>query len=165
METIYNVNTGDVKIASNEGILRSSALGSCVAIVAFDPVKRIGGMAHIMVSGKSPNEDDDAPTRYSMNGIDALLSGMIQEGSEKDSIKTCIIGGGNVLRRKNDTIAEDNIGSVIDILIERNLPIMARSIGGFERRSVLFDIKNASLMISIGNGSLHTLYDFDSIRS
>jgi chemotaxis protein CheD len=165
MEVIYDVNTGEVKIASKKGILRASALGSCVAIVAFDPEKKIGGLAHIMIPGKCQTKDCEDETRYSEDGIDMMLSGMIQEGSNENRIQTCIVGGGNVLRRAEDTIAEDNIAYVINDLTQRKLPIMARSVGGFERRSVLFSIDQSTVFVSIGDGSLHHLHNFDSLGS
>lgn len=44
-----DVSTGEVKALKDRGILSSSAFGSCVGVVAYDPRNRVGALAHIML--------------------------------------------------------------------------------------------------------------------
>lgn len=162
MDPVSDVNTGEVKVAGPGFTLRSSAIGSCVVVVAFDAVRRLGGMVHVMVPGECMRKDDEDRTRYARDGIETMFAEMIDSGASMDRIQACMVGGGNVLRRADDTIAEDNINSVLDILTAKNIPIMARSLGGFERRSVSFDIDRSSVLISIGSGPIYMLYNYNS---
>ena len=68
-----DVDTGKVKVAAEAGILRSLAIGSCVVIVAFDHNKKIGGLAHMMLPGRSPKAKDKAKTKYVEDAIDELF--------------------------------------------------------------------------------------------
>ena len=48
--TTIMVGLGEVKISEDpESVLACVGLGSCVAISAFDPVAKVGGMAHVVL--------------------------------------------------------------------------------------------------------------------
>ncbi|MBI4669600.1 MAG: hypothetical protein HY747_10555, partial [Elusimicrobia bacterium] len=38
-----------------KAILRADAIGSCIAVAAYDSKKRVGAMAHVMLPGSSPD--------------------------------------------------------------------------------------------------------------
>jgi len=50
------VATGQLATGSGTGVIRSTPLGSCVAVIAYDKTSKTGGIAHIMLPGKSPTE-------------------------------------------------------------------------------------------------------------
>ncbi len=54
MEKIVNVSTGEVKVGRKGEILKSTAIGSCVVIAAYDSERNIGIMAHVMLPGRAP---------------------------------------------------------------------------------------------------------------
>ena len=150
METI-NVLTGEVK-ASKENIkFKSSAIGSCVVIAGYDKKLIVGGMAHAMLPGVSPEKSKTPKTRYAQNAIEEMIERMISLGAKDENIEVCVVGGSNVLKRKDDTICQANINSVLRILNEKNIKIKAKSVGGTERRSVLFDTKTGNVYHSIGS--------------
>ncbi|MEN6619187.1 MAG: chemotaxis protein CheD [Rikenellaceae bacterium] len=150
METI-NVLTGEVN-ASNENIIfKSSAIGSCVVIAGYDKKLMVGGMAHVMLPGVSPEKSKTPKTRYAQNAIEEMIERMISSGARNENIEVCVVGGSNVLKRKDDTICQANINSVLKILNEKNIKIKAKSVGGTERRSVLFDTKTGNVYHSIGS--------------
>lgn len=64
MEKIVNVGTGEVKVGRKGAILKSSAIGSCVVIAAFDSEKNLGVMAHVMLPGRAPKSDYGESARY-----------------------------------------------------------------------------------------------------
>lgn len=149
METI-NVLTGEVKASKENIILKSSAIGSCVVVAAYDNRLMIGAMAHIMLPGISPEKSKTPKTRYAFNAIEDMIERMINLGAEEENIEVCVVGGSNVLKRKDDTICQANINSVLKILSEKNMKIIAKSVGGTQRRSVLFDTKTSEVYHSIG---------------
>lgn len=51
---IVDANTGQVKAASGASMLQSVAIGSCVVIATFNFTRKIGAMAHIMLSVSVP---------------------------------------------------------------------------------------------------------------
>jgi len=157
---IVYVNTGEVKTSDNGTILKSSPIGSCIVITAYDTIKKIGAMAHFMLPGKAPEKKEDQKTRYAENAMEELISEMNILGAKEKNIEVCLTGGANVMKRKNDTIAGDNIISANTLLKKRNIIIKAMSVGGTERRSVSLDVGKGLVNYTIGDGSEKVLCHF-----
>jgi chemotaxis protein CheD len=152
MKRVVDVQIGEVKAEQGELILQSKAIGSCIAIVGYDIVKKIGALAHIMLPGKAPSKKLVGRTKYAANAIDAVVNRMVRLGSKKDGIEVVLVGGGNVLNRKDDTICKDNIESTLELLREKGLKVRAQAVGGTSRRSVSLDIECGIVSYSEGNG-------------
>ena len=157
---IVEVDTGMIRVGGENIVLRSNSIGSCIVLVTYDPEVKIGGMAHIMLPGKAPDNYSGIKTRYAEEGIERLLSDMGKTGSRPENIRACMVGGANVLRREDDTIADENIKSTTDILTARNIPIEARSVGGYERRTISFMINESTLWITIAESPREKLHEF-----
>ncbi len=149
-EIIY-VLTGEVKVGTVDEILKSSAIGSCVVVSVYDSKLQIGGLAHIMLPGNAPKNSNYPKTRYAADAIEDLMNQMNSNGAESKGIDVCVIGGGNVLKRENDSIAQSNIDSVIEILQEKNFKITAKSVGGTDRRSVTLNNETGCVKFTIGD--------------
>jgi len=70
------VSTGCVATGLNNGIIKTTPLGSCVAVIAFDKTSKTGGIAHIMLPCKSPKEDNAEENKYAENAIENLLDAL-----------------------------------------------------------------------------------------
>jgi len=159
MNKIIDVQIGQVKASQGKAILRSKAIGSCIAIVAYDRVRLIGALAHVMLPGRAPaGKKRGVKTRYAADAIDAMLTQMTQLGSKTDDIKVVLAGGGNVLGRKDDTICKDNVESVLELLLQKQLSVQAQAVGGTARRSVSLDVERGIVFCTEGNGSKMQLY-------
>ena len=149
-QKIIDVNTGEVKAAAEKGILRSVGIGSCVVVAAYNLRRKIGGMAHIMLPGIAPQQSLEK-TKYAFDGIEQLLNQMFETGASADGIKVCLVGAGNVLQKKDDTICDANIESVTGILKEKNIPVMVSSLGGTKRKSVFLNVEDGSISYADGD--------------
>ncbi|EFK95009.1 chemoreceptor glutamine deamidase cheD [sediment metagenome] len=148
-----DVPTGEVGFTRTEGQLVSSAIGSCIAVVMYCRPCRAGGIAHIMLPGEAPeNVPENEKLRYARNGIEYMINRLKSIGATENILQVCIIGGGNVLERPDDTICESNIVSVKTILEEYNLSINAQALGGFIRRRVRLDVETGLLAYGEGDG-------------
>jgi chemotaxis protein CheD len=160
MEKITTVLTGEVKVTKDNTILKSTAIGSCIIIISYDKKKCIGAMAHIMLPGVSPEDSPFIKTRYASNAIKDMLNNMIKLGTDREGIEVCIAGGANVLKKKDDTICQANINSVINILHKKNIKIKTKSLGGTQRRNISLNTENGIAYHSIGDGVSKFYYDF-----
>lgn len=155
------VQTGVVKTGERNDVLKSSPIGSCVVVVFFDEKVYAGGMAHIMLPGKAPEKKNTTtPTRYAENAIKDLLKQVFELGFRNNHIKAVIAGGGNVLKRDGDMIGIYNINSVVNLLKKENIPILAQSVGGTNRKSVRFDIAKCIIYFTEGDSREKILLDF-----
>jgi len=157
---ILYVLTGEVKTCSNNEILKSSAIGSCIVVIAYYLKLNIGGMAHIMLYGTAPENTKYDKTRYANNAVSDLIIKMKAKGAKIENIEFCVVGGANVLKRENDTIAQNNVNKVLDLLKKQNFKIKAKSVGGTERRSATLNIKTGKLGYTVGDGAEMILWDF-----
>ncbi len=155
-----DIHTGEVAAANGSTMLIATAIGSCVAVVAYDAGKKIGGMAHVMLPGEAPPKCDKSQmTRYTTNAMDEMLRRMMHLGVRRDNIKAVLIGAANVLQREDDVVCSNNIASVTDYLTNAGICIHKKVLGGIKRRSVSLDVNRGLLRYSEGdNGPIsHSL--------
>lgn len=152
MKKIVEVQTGEVKLGTADSILKSEGIGSCVVIAAYDAKKKLGAIAHVMLPATSKKDNDYEPnTRYADDAINALLADMGRAGSTVEDIEVCLAGGANVLKRDDDAISNDNSDSVIKLLREKAINVVAKSLGGTERRSVSLDVETGTVTCAEGD--------------
>jgi len=141
--------------------MRTSALGSCVAVAVWDDAGGVGAMAHIMLPGKSPDDKESIEkTKYAVDAIDAVLDEMVAAGSACEKLEGIIVGGANVLQKPDDTICPANIDSVLSLLGEKGICVVARAVGGIERRSIFFDLESKVVSHSHGDGAEKQLWQW-----
>ena len=156
---VIDIQTGQVRGDRGNAVLRAIALGSCLAIVLYDAARKHGAMAHVMLPGKAPAKAGPGErTKYAADAIDALIEIMANMGSEKGAFCVAVIGGANVLKRENDTIAWDNVKSNLRILQEKELNIVARHIGGDKRRNAYIDLEKGIISYSWGDSDNKVLW-------
>ena len=158
MNEIIDINTGQIAVRRGRCVLRAMALGSCIAVAAYDSRARIAGMAHIMLPGGAPRR---GARRYALCGVrDRDAAGPDGRGGLRcwRAIEVCLVGAGNVLRNEQDTICGDNIRSVTAVLRERNIPIRASVLGGNERKSAYLDAETGRISFTEGSGAEQVLW-------
>ncbi|MFQ5713565.1 MAG: chemotaxis protein CheD [Candidatus Scalinduaceae bacterium] len=152
------VQTGEVWATGRRVILRADGIGSCCVIAAYDTKKKIGALAHVMLPGQSTEGQFLHNTKYARDAIENLLFKMTRLGTVKDNISACLVGGGNVLQDKDDTICKAVINSVIELLTKNGIKIVAKILGGIKRRSVFIDIERGEVFYTEGDGGEKLLY-------
>jgi len=160
VEQINYVSSGEVFFGAQNGWLVSTPLGSCVAVVAYDSKKLIGGIAHIMLPGLRHKQNDDLKFRYAIDSMNYLLSSLKEKGVNLESLSLCLVGGANVLHDKNSTIAKDLIDSIMSIVSERELKIAASSLGGYDRRTASIDLSKGIVYYTLGDKPRMILYKY-----
>lgn len=159
MKKTIDVNTGEVKGSSDSVILRSIAIGSCIAIVACSLRDRAGAIAHIMLPGKA-RESAKERTKYAVDAVEELFGIMGGFGVDMADIEVCLVGAGNVLEKEDDTICQSNIDSVIAIMEEKNIPVRASVLGGIKRKSVMMDVAGGKVSYTEGDGGETFLWQY-----
>ncbi len=163
MKKTIDVQTGEVKAGVGEVILQSKAIGSCLGIAAYDAVKHIGALAHTMLPGSAPEGKTIKRTKYCADAIDAIISRMGRLGSRKEEIEVVLVGGGNVLKKEDDTICNENIESALKLLKKKALKVRTQAVGGIIRRSVSLDVERGIVYCSEGNGNERELWRSEKI--
>ena len=151
MPQTIDVQTGEVKAGGKDTLLFSTAIGSCIAVAALETNALVGGIAHIMLPGKSPENPEKPHTRYAHDGFSALLESVRSMGGAIENLNICIAGGANVLNSPDDSICRENVASVLEQCERYNLPVVARSLGGYLRRRVMVNVGQLTVSCGIGD--------------
>jgi chemotaxis protein CheD len=156
-----DIQTGEVKCGGADAILLSTAIGSCIAVVALDLDAFVGGIAHIMLPGKAPENSEKPHSRYVDNGISLLMESLrAMDGSPRNT-RVCLAGAANVLRDPHDTICGENIRAVVEQCTRYNVPIVAQSLGGYLRRRVTLNIGHRFVACGIGDQADFIMWSYN----
>ena len=148
---IIDLNPGDVKVAKPSIRLRASALGSCVAVVFYDKVEQIGGMAHVMLPTTDNYLRGDDLLKYADEAIPYLIKEMVEAGANRYGIHARLVGGAMVAEDTIDIGAQVE-KSIEEILEKHGIEIVAKRVGGKENRSAILDTATGTLWYSENNG-------------
>ena len=95
MKDLINVGVAQLKIASSPTLLRT-ILGSCVAICIYDRMKKIGGLAHILLPVKQGQ--NPIPEKYAETAIPIMINQLIKNGAKKEFMSAKIAGGASMFK-------------------------------------------------------------------
>ncbi len=149
----YVVAVGDMKIGRDDDTIVTHALGSCLGLMVYDPVARVGGLLHAMLPLSKINPEKAAanPFMFVDTGVPALFKALYGIGGQKTRMVIKAAGCGNPLG-KNEMfkIGERNYTVLKKLLWKNNILLEAEDIGGTASRTVHFDMAAGQTVISSG---------------
>lgn len=133
----YYLNPGAL-IVSDKPLVVNTILGSCVGVVLYDPILKIGGINHYMLP--LWNGEGLASPKYGNIAIDKLYEKILQLGSNKHNLVAKVFGGGEVIESNIDAfrIGQRNIMIAQEMLNELRIKIVSSSVGGKLGRKIQF---------------------------
>jgi len=153
--TVHYVGIGGIYVAAaSEDVVKTMALGSCVAIVMLDPKRRLVGMDHIALPDSSidPRQARERPGHFADTGVPALLAEMQRAGYQGDGRGLIIkLAGGASVMDAGVTfdIGRRNAVAIKKLLWARKLGAVAEDLGGNCSRTV-------EVAVSDGRMRLHS---------
>ncbi len=160
---VVAVPMGQWVIATTPTRIRT-LLGSCIGLVLYDRIAKLGGLAHIVLP-KAPGTVDH-PGKYADTAIPALIAEFNRRLGGKVSARlTAKLAGGatmfqvNGLARENSAlnIGQRNQDAVEKILNELTIPILARDMGGITGRRLTLDTTSGIVTIKVPGGMHYEL--------
>ena len=157
MDNLVKVGMADLNIAKYPGVLITLGLGSCVGIALFDPVSKIGGLAHIMLPSSTQVKNNSNKAKFADTAIVELLNMMISAGARKSSIVAKLAGGAQMFSfsQANDImrIGQRNAAASKEALESLSIPVVAEDTGGNYGRTIELYTENGILLVkTIGYG-------------
>ena len=149
------VNMGQMKVKKDSGTLICLGLGSCVGIVLYDPVTKVGGIAHVMLpvetmhEARSRKQDEYTPAKFADRAVEFMIQKMVCHGSNRRSIKAMLFGGANMfpnlITDQLLDIGKRNIEVVKQELVRFQIELVAEEVGGFVGRAVGINLSNGEI--------------------
>jgi chemotaxis protein CheD len=153
------VAVGDMKIGQKSDTIVTHALGSCLGLMVYDPVAKIGGLLHAMLplSKINPEKAEVNPYMFVDTGVPMLFKALYDIGGQKSRMIIKAAGCGNPLG-KNEMfkIGERNYTVLKKLLWKNNILLESEDIGGALSRTVHFNIATGQTIIS-SNGQKREL--------
>lgn len=151
MNTTYNVSIAEIKVMNAPAILSCLGLGSCVGVVLYDPKKKVGGLAHIMLPDSRIAKETSNLAKFADTAIDFMINEMIEKGAQKEKIQAKIFGGANMFPELTSQpqllIGERNIKAVREKLRYHSIPLLAKDIGGNVGRTIYFEVTTGMVVV------------------
>ncbi len=149
----YVVAVGDMKIGQEVDTIVTHALGSCLGLMVYDPVAKVGGLLHAMLplSKINPDKAKANPYMFVDTGVPTLFKALYAIGGQKTRMVIKAAGCGNPLG-KNEMfkIGERNYTVLKKLLWKNNILLKAEDIGGTVSRTVYLDLATGQTVISSG---------------
>lgn len=149
----------EYKAAKSPATLITLGLGSCVGVVLYDSISKVGGLAHVMLPDSNlSSKKDYNPGKFADTAIDALIRDMNRFGADKRNIVSKIAGGAQMFQIKSENnimqIGKRNVEAVKAKLIQLNIRIIAEDVEGNYGRTIELYCKTGELTIkTIGHGN------------
>ena len=138
-------------------------LGSCVAVIMYDPKAMVGGMLHALLPTQIKIESPvtSLPTKFVDQGIAKLLNDIYDLGAKKSNLRVFLCGGAKVIRATtyNDSlnIGQRNVDMARYVLKQNRLRIRSEAVGGETGRTIKFYMKDGHITIKTLGKELQTL--------
>lgn len=143
----HNVLIGAIDIAHAPDHL-VSVLGSCIALVLFDPFAGIAGMAHVLLPD-SRGDRTSTPGKYADTAVPALIESLMVHGALRSRLQAQLAGGARMFGAASATIdiGTANVRAVSAALAAANVPVAHLDVGGGQGRKAHFDIAKGRMSV------------------
>ncbi|MFO7850409.1 MAG: chemotaxis protein CheD [Spirochaetia bacterium] len=155
-----DVGIGEWKVSNKgEDVLKTYALGSCVAVITYDQNKGVAGLIHIALPESKVNagKAERLPGYFADTGLPMLIKDMERKGAEKKSIKVRLAGGASIMdENRNFDIGRRNTIAVKRFLWKNGLGVIREDTGGNKSRTVAVNVSDGTVTLS-NSGKTWTL--------
>ncbi len=155
------VGISDIKVSSKaEDVIITYALGSCIGIVVFDPIAKVGGLLHYMLpeSALDQNKARENPAMFADTGIPLLFKSCYKLGAEKRRMVVKAAGGASILDDTNFfRIGQKNIMAMRKIFWKNNVMIDKEDTGLNFNRTIRLEMSTGRVFVRGSGGEMKEL--------
>lgn len=162
MNELVNVGVAELKVSNNSVVMASFGMGSCVAVAMFDPLKKVGGLAHVMLPESRGKDKGRNPAKFADTAVEFLADELVRKGARQKGIRCKIVGGSQMFempgssgqdgdsegKPKPKHIGARNVEAVKQALGGLGIPLVGEDTGGNYGRTVRFNTSTGELEIS-----------------
>lgn len=132
---------------SKEMVIVSTLLGSCVSACLYDPINRVVGMNHFLLSNKRYSREMQIclteAGRYGVNAMELVINDMLKLGAKRNNLRAKAFGGSSLLGLRRNSgnflcVGEVNCRFIREFLSNDGIPLVASDLGGDRGRVIRF---------------------------
>lgn len=140
---------------SDKDVIISTVLGSCVAVCLFDPIRKVIGMNHIMVSKDiTGDECEDVKGKNGLCAMDLLINDMLKLGASLKNLRAKAFGGASMFKPYDECfisycVGEENVRFARNFLKIKVIKLVAEDLGGENGRVIYFSWGDFSVKVKV----------------
>lgn len=141
---------GEYAIGRKPMELATYGLGSCVAVIIYDPQTKCGGLVHVMLP-ESKRDKKDNPWKYASTAVPRLYKHVSDHTSTpKSRLQAKLVGGSKMFEfvEFGQNIGKRNIETAKQELDELGIEIVGEDIGGEHGRRVIFNTDTGEVTVN-----------------
>jgi chemotaxis protein CheD len=150
--TTLTVDISDLKLSAEpDDVIVTYALGSCIAVMVYDPVRVAAGMIHYMLplSETSPEKAKAKPAMFADTGIPLLFQSLYKLGCRKQDLVVKVAGGGALYDDKGVfSIGKRNYTVLRKMFWKSSILIAAEDVGGSKSRTARIYVESGRCTVS-----------------
>ncbi len=150
-----HIGIGDYKISKRKGdVLKTFALGSCVAVMVYDKVNNMAALIHIALPDSSIDsvKAKARPAYFADTGLAKMFNEISSLGTNRKNVWIKIAGGANIMDENNTfNIGKRNILAVKKWLWKNRFGVIKEDVGGMGSRTVSLNVDDGTITISSGS--------------
>lgn len=152
------IGIAEYAVVTDETVLITSGLGSCLGIVLHDQSNTVSGLIHVMLPSVDQARDTN-PAKFVDTGLPLLIDEMEQAGADTADLRAWIVGGSEMIQFESngESIGSRNIAMAKQLLSDHGLRLVDADVGGNHGRSLTFDPAAQTVSIRTADDSTRTI--------
>lgn len=143
---LVNLAQGDYAV-SDEPILLTTVLGSCVAACVYSPERKMGGINHFLLPHAGASDAGSGSFRYGIHAMEVLINSLLRKGADRDELQMKVCGAADVVRGLSNRVGVANATFIRLYAKQEHLNLLAEDLGGDNPRRVVFDPQTGSMKV------------------
>lgn len=132
---VLHVVPGQVAVSADPDVTFTTILGASVAVCLYDPVEKLGGMAHFLFPDGEAYSSEER--RFCNQAISSLIAQIEERDGNIRRLKASLFGGAKSHDGRRD-IGKRNADSAVGFLARQNLSVVKQGLGGDQVRRIRF---------------------------
>jgi len=144
------IGVNALEAASGQGELITFGLGSCIAVILYDAVSRIGGMCHYMLADSrlDARRAQTDPLTFGDLAIPRLVSAFTARGGSLHGAETFLVGGASIASLSDIFDIGRRNAAMAKAMCERlGLHVRGEETGGRASRTTSLDLQTGVVLI------------------
>jgi chemotaxis protein CheD len=155
------VRVADLQVGGAGDLLMTVGLGSCIAIVLYDPGACVGGLAHVLLPSPALSKPDGNPAKSPHTAVPRLLELMARHGANPRRMTARLAGGASMFAALAPPgtiqMGERNVVASRQVINAHGIALVGEAVGGDFGRTVRLDVSEGTLEVrSVAHG-VHTI--------
>jgi chemotaxis protein CheD len=147
------IGVADIAVSNDPSEdLITYSLGSCIAVVIYDPTVKVGGMLHYMLpeSSMDPEKAKRIPAMFADTGIPTLFKQSYQYGATKKNLTVKVVGGAQIMDENGIfNIGKRNYLALRKLFWKNNVMVAAEHVGGNVNRTVRLELTTGCVILKV----------------